>query len=105
MRFNFLLLSAVLPVLLVAGAPVTNVNRLFGRVGMCLISLQEVELIARGAGKTAGTTTPAKSSAKSTLATGNTKKSCPARPAKKAAVSKLHYFDPIAQLDDFLAPW
>jgi len=69
MRFNFLVLAAVLPtVLLVAGAPVTN----------------EVELIARGPGKT-GSTTPAKSAAKSTLSTGSTKKSCPVRPAKKAA--------------------
>ena len=49
--------------------------------------------MARGAGKTDATTTPAKSSAKSTLSTGSTKKSCPVRPAKKAAVTGLHCFD------------
>jgi len=68
MRFNFLVLAAVLPtVLLVAGAPVTD----------------EVELIARGAGKTTPkVSTPAKASASTTT---SKKTSCPAKSSRKSA--------------------
>ena len=92
MRFNFLILAAVLPtILLVAGAPVTNVSTLIWPCrDVSDSSFQEVELIARGAGKTA---TKASTPAKGSASTTTTKKtSCPAKSSKKQpVVSKLQF--------------